>query len=147
MADYRPDDPRQLLEDAANAVGGFSSVKPDAFPTELRSSELDAWVLDPRENELDHEASGAGRRLYEQVPIEYIYYIVTEGGDGNRSAARTTLDTLRDTYVTQMFDTFEANGALGTVQKTARIRREVENGELALFLDAISVQVWQHQDY
>lgn len=147
MADLNPSDPRQLLEDAANATSGFSSVKPETFPTEVREKELDAWLLDPREEEQPHESSGAGQRLYNRVPIEYIFYIVTEGGEDNRKSARDTLSTLRDQYLTQMFDTFEANGGRGSVEKTGRLRYQVQNGETELMGDAVSVQVAQHQDY
>lgn len=149
MADLRPDDPRGLLETAAKNIASFSDVRPEIFPDEIPGSDLPAWALDPREQELDHEATGGGGRIYSGVAIEYVAYIAVQSGPdaSDRSAARGDLKTLRGKYLTEMFNVFASNTTDGSAQKTGRNQFDIRQAESMLLVDAISIQVQQIQIY
>lgn len=146
MATFDPTDPRQLLTDAANAVSAFQSVRQDVFWDEIPQGDLPGWALDPREQERDHEAMSADRGIYGTVPIEYVCYIGVES-TGRRSAARGDLDTYRSDYLDELFQSTLPTNNTGRMQKTGRVRFEVEHGEIALMADAISFTVFQNQDF
>jgi hypothetical protein len=149
MADLRPDDPRGLLETAADNTGSFSDVRPDIFPDEIPGGDLPTWGLDPREQELDHEATGGGGRIYSGVAIEHIVYVAVQSGPDarDRAGARQDLKTLRGEYLTEMFNVFANETTDGSAQKTGRNQFDIRQGESMLLVDAISIQVRQIQIY
>jgi len=142
-----PDDPKQLLEDAARQSGVFSSYHPDTFPDELRDSDTPAFAIDPREEELEHESSGAHSGLYQQVPVRHVVYLAVESGPeaSERSAARSALQEKRTAFLQAMHEEFGGTG--GDAEKTSRTQSEVRNGEDILRVDAITIDTTQFQDY
>jgi hypothetical protein len=130
-----------LLEDAARATGSFAAIRPSTFPDELRTADLPAWALDPREEEEEHGADDTRGRHY-QALITYVAYLAVECGQRAtaRSAARTQLDGLRNDYLTELP---AATG--GDAQKRSRTRSEISNGELTLMVDALDIRFAQTQ--
>lgn len=152
MATVTPSDPRQLLEDAANGVAAFNSVRQDVFWDELPQGDLPGWALDPREQEGEQgdDSVTVDRGVYGTVPIQYICYIGVESGHtaSARSSARSDLDTYRNQYLDELFQTVLANNsAVGRAEKTGRVRFEIEQGEQALIADALSIEFLQSQDF
>ena len=144
MADLRPADPRQKLKDTATATGSFTSVYDDRYVgelAELRASDLPAFAIDPREEELDHESTSTSKRVYHPT-VRYVIYLAVESGPdpSDRSSARQTLNSLRDDVLTQLADT-----ASGQAEKTARNRDEIQQGESTVMVDAMTIDYTQKQ--
>jgi len=145
MPTTRAQNPRQILEDAAVNLGSFSAIRPETFPDEIPGSDLPVWALDPREEEQEHEPSDTGGAIYENVPLVLIVYlgVGVEPTASSRSSARSSLDTLRDDYLNELF----TKEPTGYARKTSRARREVANAESRVLVDAITVTFTQTQDY
>lgn len=142
MADLRPPNPRQLLEDAATATGSFADVRPDTFPGEIPRAEFPTWALDPREEEQPHKSRSTSSKHY-GVDVEFVCYLAVESGPerSDRADARSELKSLRNEYLTQLFED------TSKIEKTGRTMSDVTQGETTVLMDAISLQVNQTQIY